>query len=165
MKKNDRIAAFVESLTAAGTEETSGIAGHPCYTGFFECFNRRDYFEAHDVLEQLWLKRKAKSGGADPCCSFFKGLIQVAGAMVHLQKQHARPEHPKDGRRLHPANRLYRRAMENLGPYRPEYLALNVDALYAFCEEQAEKIAASEYAQNPWKPEKAPTLALNHPTG
>ena len=37
---------------------------------------------------------------------FFKGLIQVAGAFVHLQKQFLHPEHPKHRPRLRPAVRL-----------------------------------------------------------
>ena len=47
------------------------------YHGFFECFNRGEFYEAHDVLEQLWLADKEGPKG-----KFYKGLIQLAGAFV-----------------------------------------------------------------------------------
>ncbi|MGB0582428.1 MAG: DUF309 domain-containing protein, partial [Limisphaerales bacterium] len=51
------------------------------YLGFFECFNRQLFYEAHDVLEELWLEcRKTEKD------EFYKALIQLAGAFVHLQK-------------------------------------------------------------------------------
>ena len=76
MKKHDRISAFVETLEASET-----TAFHPCYAGYFECFNQGDYYEAHDVLEHLWLECR------DENHLYFKGLIQIAGAFVHLKKQ------------------------------------------------------------------------------
>lgn len=149
MKKNDRITAFVETLAA----ETDGSLD-PCYTGYFTCFNAQRYYEAHDVLEHLWLRRR------DDHHAFFKGLIQVAGAFVHLQKQAARPDHPKDGRRLHPALRLFRLALANLQAYRPRHLRLDVDALCRLCETLTAAIAASDFQDNPWRPERAPQLRL-----
>ena len=149
MKKSDRITAFLGTLAA----ETDGTLD-PCYTGYFACFNAQRYYEAHDVLEHLWLRER------DPNHAFFKGLIQVAGAFVHLQKQAARPEHPKDGRRLHPAVRLFRLALANLQAYRPRHLRLDVDALCRLCETLTSTIAASNFHQNPWRPERAPQLRL-----
>jgi predicted metal-dependent hydrolase len=149
MKKSDRITAFVGTLAA----DPDG-ALDPCYIGYFTCFNAQRYYEAHDVLEHLWLRQR------DPNHAFFKGLIQVAGAFVHLQKQAARPEHPKDGRRLHPAVRLFRLALANLQTYRPRHLRLDVDALCRLCETLTTAIAASDFHQNPWQPERAPQLRL-----
>ena len=54
------------------------------YLCFFECFNQQRFFEAHEVLEELWLPVRHGPNGA-----FYKGLIQLAGAFVHLQ--HNRP--------------------------------------------------------------------------
>ena len=51
MKKGEKIQAFVESLGA-------GSAHDPCYEGYFVCFNEQKYYEAHDVLEHLWLKEQ-----------------------------------------------------------------------------------------------------------
>ena len=146
MKKNDRITALVATLdTDAGLD--------PHYAGYFACFNAQRYYDAHDVLEDLWLRQR------DEHHAFFKGLIQVAGAFVHLQKQAARPEHPKDGRRLHPAVRLFRLGQANLDGYRPRHLRLDVDALCALCAAFAEEIAASDFTRNPW-PTRTPRLTL-----
>lgn len=147
--KAERIAAFAEELAAENQ-----TALDACYTGFFKCFNEQRYYEAHDVLEHLWLK------GRDENYAYFKGLIQIAGAFVHLQKQFLRPNHPKDGRRLRPAARLFRLGMMNVEGYRPRYLHCDVDALYALCAERAEKIIASDFQVNPWRPDQAPTISL-----
>ena len=118
MNKGQRISRLVEELSGAPPERASGeIAEHPCYVGFFRCWNEQRYYEAHDVLEHLWLQTKSDDA------NYFKGLIQAAGGFVHLQKQHARPTHPKDGRRMYPAVRLFRLAEKNLTPYGPTGIA------------------------------------------
>jgi len=157
MKKSDRIEAFVENLGPSAGERAD-LDRH--YLGYFQCFNEGLYYEAHDVLEHLWLKEKDTG---NPDADFFKGLIQLAGAFVHLKKQYERPDHPKDGRRLRPATRLFRLAIGNLTPYGPHHLALDVPALVAFCEAKIAAIAGSEFAVNPWHPDRKPSLSLLPP--
>ncbi len=154
MNKHARIEAFV-----AGLGGDPALAAHPCYQGYFQCFNDGRYYEAHDVLEHLWLR----GGRADPEHAFYKGLIQVAGAFVHLQKQHARPDHAKDGRRLRPAVRLFALAAANLTPYGPRHLGLNVDAVLALCAAQVTAVATSDFMLNPWSPQALPLLAPELP--
>jgi predicted metal-dependent hydrolase len=151
MKKHQRMQAFV-----AGLETDASLALDPCYQGYFRCFNAGLYYEAHDVLEHLWLA----NGRADANFAFYKGLIQVAGAFVHLKKQAARPGHPKDGRRLRPATRLFGLAIANLAEYGPVHLALDVDALCALCTGCMAAIVESDFTRNPWSAENAPRLAL-----
>ena len=67
-------------------EQWRGREGDPHYIGYFECFNLGQFYEAHDVLEHLWLKDRHGPNG-----SFYKGLIQLAGAFVHLQKNRPGP--------------------------------------------------------------------------
>src|SRR3974390_3540837 len=86
---------------SALTERWRGRELDAHYLGFFDCFNRRLYFEAHEVLEVLWLKRRDGAEGA-----FYKALIQLAGAFVHLEK--SRPG---------PAGRLLDLAEANLRSY------------------------------------------------
>lgn len=128
---------------------------HPCYAGFFRRFNAGEYYEAHDVLEHLWLRTTGPEYG------FYKGLIQLAGAFVHLKKHHARPTHPKDGRRLQPATRLFLLAEANLGPHSPSHMGLDVAAVCEFSEQWRAAIEQGSFAQNPWNPDALPTLTLH----
>ena len=114
IRKAERIEAYVKSFGLAGEEF------EPCYLAYFVCFNTQEYYEAHDVLEHLWLQRE------DENHAFFKGLIQLAGAFVHLKKQSVRPWHPTDGRRMRPAVRLFALAKKNLSPYAPQHMGLDV---------------------------------------
>ena len=149
MSKRDRIAAFVETL-----ESSLGGQYHPCYAGYFECFNVGDYYEAHDVLEQLWLKCR------DADRLFYQGLIQLAGAFVHLKKQRERPWHPTDGRRLRPAVRLFLLAEKNLTPYAPFHLGLDLEPILRLCRDWRDWIERSGFEINPWSPGEGPFLSL-----
>jgi len=149
MKKSDRIRDFVSQLAAPAAEGLD-----PRYTGYFTCFNSGQYYEAHDVLEDLWLTETG------PDAPFYQGLIQFAGGFVHLQKQFARPDHPKDGRRLAPASRLFALAERNLAPFRPQHHQLDVDAVLALGAAIIADLAGSNFTRNPWHPDRAPQLAL-----
>jgi len=148
MKKADRIDAFLGNL---GLRDGPF---HECYLGYFECFNAEQYYEAHDVLEHLWLREKG------PDHAYFKGLIQIAGAFVHLKKQHARPHHPTDGRRLHPAVRLFSLGAKSIAPYSPVHMSLHVAGLVDLCRGLAHEIESSGFQKNPWCPGSGPRLTL-----
>ncbi|HEX5491737.1 MAG TPA: DUF309 domain-containing protein [Candidatus Udaeobacter sp.] len=155
MSKRERISQWL----AAGSGEDVGsdqadVEKHPYYRAFFRCWNEQRYYEAHDVLEQLWLN--TRTADAD----FFKGLIQAAGAFVHLQKRYEQPLHPKHSRRLAPAVRLFRLAQTNLLNFAPWHHALDVAALCQLLNWYADEIVASDYQNNPWSPETAPKLQL-----
>jgi predicted metal-dependent hydrolase len=146
--KAERIEAYVRSL---GLPADSGH--HPCYLAYFGCFNAGEYYEAHDVLEHLWLH------SSDGFSSYYKGLIQFAGAFVHLKKQFLRPEHPTDGRRLAPASRLFKLALANLSPYPDSCLGLNLPAVRQLAQTHIATIEQSNFTQNPWTPNHLPRLA------
>lgn len=154
MKKSSRVEAWVEK---SGIVPRAGL--DPFYLAYFECFNKGLYYEAHDVLEQLWLPEKGKVGENE---KFFKGLIQLAGAFVHLRKQYERPLHPKDGRRLRPAARLFRLAMANLAPFTgvERHWLLDVRQACKLCLEYMEALEDADFARNPWSPESLPRLTL-----
>lgn len=148
-RKSERIAAFVETLSA-----TAGYSSDPRYVGYFECFNRGDYYEAHDVLEDLWLETE----GADR--EFYKGLIQVAGCFVHLKKQWEQPEHSHHGRRMIPAVRIFRSAIIRLRPFAPHHLGVDVSAVLALCKSTLGAIVKGNYRLNPWSPAEIPKIGL-----
>ena len=130
------------------------VENHPFYRAFFRCWNEQRYYEAHDVLEQLWFKSDSSDA------NFFKGLIQAAGAFVHLQKRFEHPLHAKHSRRLRPAARLFRLADKNLSRFVPRHHGLNVAALCQLLRGYADQIVASDYKTNPWSPDTAPKLEV-----
>ena len=150
MTKDEKIEAMLRGHRATGQR---GAGLDPRYEGYFACFNAQDYFGAHEILEHLWLRSR------EPDRAFYKGLIQLAGAFVHLQKQFRRPHHPKDATRVHPAVRLFRVAARNLAPYRPQHLRLDVERVWTLGTTLAEQIVEAGYA-NPWTPQTAPTISL-----
>jgi hypothetical protein len=53
---------------------------HPAIAEGIRLFNSRRFFEAHEALETLWLKEQGEEK------LFLHGLIQVAAAFHHLQR-------------------------------------------------------------------------------
>jgi predicted metal-dependent hydrolase len=78
------------------------VVVEPQLTEFIRCFNQQAYYEAHDVLEELWLKTSGEPR------DFYKGLIQTAAVFLKLQQ--SKPD---------PAARLALRAASHLEKYRP----------------------------------------------
>src|SRR5204863_7984753 len=155
MSKGERISRFVESLAAEEPPvEGHGIAAHPYYRAFFRCWNEQKYYEAHDVLEQVWLGRAITPEDAQ----YFKGLIQAAGAFVHLQKQFEHPAHPKHGKRLGPAVRLFRLAEKNLGPFGEVRHALDLARFREMLIRYRESVES--IGKKPWTPDNAPKVLL-----
>ena len=155
MNKGERISQFVAELTGEDVDlAETDVAKHPFYLAFFRCWNEQRYYEAHDVLEQLWLNSDSRDA------DFFKGLIQAAGAFVHLQKRFEHPLHAKHRRRLAPAVRLFRLAERNLSSFTPRRHGLNVAPLCQLLRAYADQIVASDYKTNPWSPETAPKICI-----
>jgi len=100
---------------------------------YFECFNRQLFFEAHEVLEELWLQERGKAKDL-----FYKGLIQLAGAFVHLQKN-----------RLSPAAALLNLAQTNLARYPSSYERLEVVHVQKMTFEWLARIRAISDGLNP----------------
>ena len=106
------------------------------------------------MLEHLWLEET----GADR--DFFKGLIQLAGAFVHLQKQFEHPAHPKHGTRMKPAARLFLRAVEHLEVFPAPHWRLDVKGVCELARRMAAELEKGGFEMNPWSPGRAPLLEL-----
>ena len=155
MNKRERISQWLAESTGEDVQlDQADVEKHPYYRAFFRCWNEQRYYEAHDVLEQLWLNTKS------PDANFFKGLIQAAGAFVHLQKRFEYPSHAKHSRRLSPAVRLFRLAERNLSQFGPRHHGLDVAGFCRLLRGCADQIVKSDYKINPWSPETAPKLEL-----
>lgn len=140
-KKSAKIASLIEDCQ--GKE----LPAH--YLGYFECFNQGLFYEAHDVLEELWLISR---GG--PNDAFYKGLIQFAGAFVHLQKHSARYY------RLRPAAALFRLAQANLQNYQPSHERLDLRKLIQMADDWIADLEKGDFRENPFKGDNAPLLHL-----
>ncbi len=77
-----------------------------------EHFHRGDYFEAHEVWEELWREATVETR------AYYKGLIQLAVALLHAERGN------RQG-----AERLFHSASRLLEPYRPAYAGYDLDTL------------------------------------
>ncbi|MGD0743629.1 MAG: DUF309 domain-containing protein [Verrucomicrobiota bacterium] len=135
-RKHKRIAALVEQHQGHQLDQH--------YVGYFHCFNHQLFYEAHEVLEHLWLTDKHGPNGA-----FYKGLIQLAGAFVHLQRNHLRP-----------AAALFKLAQANFEKYPREHEHLNLDSMCRLIESWLADLERGRFEVNPLTAENAPKLKL-----
>jgi predicted metal-dependent hydrolase len=119
------------------------------YLGYFDCFNDQLFYESHDVLEELWLADRHGPNG-----DFFKGLIQLAGAFVHLQKN-----------RLRPAAALFKLARTNLNKYPASHEQLNVLAVRRLIETWLGWLEGGGFEANPLREQRAPRVELELEAG
>lgn len=124
------------------------------YAAYFHHFNREDYYEAHDVLESLWLEVGRKASGAP----FYQGLIQLAGAFVHMRKHFENPGHRVHQQRLAPAYRLLGLAEKNLAGYGQEEKGIRIEAILKVTKDVKMFLSSGEFQKNPWSPKRGPRL-------
>ena len=144
--KNPAIAERIAHLQ--GREQPAHLLG------WLECFNVGEFYEAHDVLEDLWLEERE-----NPNADFYKGLIQLAGAFVHL-KMHENPDYPAAGHRLRPAAKLLKLARGNLKPFNPAPHGFDQPAAIDLIHHWLSLLKADEFRSNPLKRESPAHLAL-----
>lgn len=138
--------------TARADEQTMSESTNPSppeelppeYLGFFACFNRAEFFEAHEVLEELWLDCRMSAIG-----NFYKGLIQYAGVFVHLQ--HGRPA---------PAAALLRLAHGHLSTYPSPHERLEVEQVCADIRTWLGRVEGGEPIEALLAPDQLPRLGL-----
>ena len=116
----------------------------PRYLGYFECFNRQLFYEAHEVLEELWLAARGT-----PEARYYQGLIMAAGAFVHFQKNR-----PKG------AANLLQKAIERLKPYGTVRKGFDVDQFIECLESWLYLVESAGCGENPYHPKLAPRLKL-----
>jgi predicted metal-dependent hydrolase len=137
--KSKRITAMVEQFRDGKLD--------PHYSGYFELFNEQKFYEAHDVLENLWLADRHGPDG-----NFYKGLIQLAGAFVHLQKN-----------RLRPSAALFKLAQANLEKYPHPHEHLNLKTIRELILKWLGDLESTNFEKNPLADENVPELVLDLP--
>jgi predicted metal-dependent hydrolase len=120
----------------------------PLYLQGIAYFNACEFFEAHEVWEDLW---KSYSGDLR---LFYKGLIQAAVALHHFGNGNIRG-----------ARKVYRSSRGYLDQYRPVCLGLDVEKFIAEFDACFAEVAASqeEFPQIDITPELIPEITLDPP--
>ncbi|HSY17026.1 MAG TPA: DUF309 domain-containing protein [Candidatus Acidoferrales bacterium] len=136
MNKHERIAELAKTFAGEGVD--------PRYAGYFALFNQQKFYEAHDILEDLWLPDRHGVNG-----SFYKGLIQLAGAFVHLQKQ-----------RLHPSAALFKLARTNLEKYPAHHERLAITKVQTLISQWLLALESKNFEKNPLETDPPPRITL-----
>ena len=111
-----------------------------------EYFNECEFFEAHEVWEELWADLQGDSR------KFYQGLIQVAVCLHHFCNGNIRG-----------ARKLYDSSTKYLEAYRPQFAGLDVDQLIGDLNRCCAEILDSteQFPQIEIDPEKIPEIRLN----
>jgi predicted metal-dependent hydrolase len=111
-------------------------------------FNDCEFFEAHDVWEELWSEYQG------PSRRFYQGLIQVAVCLHHFGNGNTRG-----------AKKLYYGSRSYLEEYRPKHQGVDLDKLLAELERCCCEILASteDYPSAELVPDLIPEIHLDPP--
>lgn len=118
----------------------------PRYLEGIEHFNVCDFYESHEVWEDLW---KDYSG---PARKFYQGLIQVAVCLHHFGNGNTRG-----------AKKLFYTATAYLEEYRPHYEGVDVDQLITQLQACVQEILDSteEFPKAEIVPDLIPEIHLS----
>lgn len=100
------------------------------------CFNRGQFFECHEVLEEIWLAETPEEK------LFYQGLIQLAAGFHHFQNGN-----------LTGAYTLLRQGLEKLAPYPPDSHGIELVSLRAALAPWLEGLSRGERPQGLALPE------------
>lgn len=118
----------------------------PRYLQGIAFFNTCDFFEAHEVWEELWADDASNSR------RFYQGLIQVAVCLHHFGNGNIRG-----------AKKLYYGSRSYLDDYRPAHLGLDLEQFltqfHSCCQEIIE--SELEFPQIEIDPERIPEIHLD----
>jgi predicted metal-dependent hydrolase len=87
---------------------------HELYLKGIELFNEEDFFESHEIWEELWSETQ------DERKKFYQGLIQVSVALLHFGNEN-----------FGGAKKVYESSCKYLRAYEPEFEGINVTQLLA----------------------------------
>jgi predicted metal-dependent hydrolase len=120
----------------------------PDYLQGIEHFNAHQFFEAHEVWEDVW----ARTTGINHL--FYKGLIHAAVALHHFGNGN-----------LHGAAKVWGSCLKYLSPYQPRHLGLDVEQFlkslqhcFAPIEATPGRLPAAKLDEN-----QIPTISLDPP--
>ncbi|MCF6094109.1 DUF309 domain-containing protein [Microaerobacter geothermalis] len=91
------------------------------YIKFFEHYHIGEYWEAHEVLEEVWQKEREND--------FYHGLIQIAAIMHQLNRG-----------KIAGARKLAVSAQQYLHSFLPEYMGVNVQDVMSWLQDLLQKL-------------------------
>ncbi|OWA33591.1 hypothetical protein B9G55_19740 [Saccharibacillus sp. O16] len=113
------------------------MKAEPQFVAFLVYFNRdRDYFECHEVLEELWLEQ-----GRNP---LYSGLLQLAVALYHFRNGGITQAYNK----IEGARKMMRSSIAKLSAYPGDSLGIRLDKLIDEAHQYARKLG--RYEQEPF---------------
>ena len=117
----------------------------PRYLAGIEHFNKCDFYEAHEVWEELWADYQG------PSRKFYQGLIQVAVCLHHFGNGNTRG-----------AIKLYHSSRDYLKEYRPKHEGVDLDKLFSQLEACCREILESkeQFPKNEIVPDLIPEIHL-----
>jgi hypothetical protein len=120
----------------------------PRYLAGILYFNERDFFEAHEVWEDLW----AETTG--PERRFYQALIQAAVGLHHFSNGNLRG-----------AAKLYHSSRNYMAPYDSPHLGLDTTRFWSDMERCFREVLASDDLQRHLRPaeELIPVITLDPP--
>ena len=120
----------------------------PRYLGGVLFFNDGDYFEAHEVWEDLWMN------AAGPERKFYQGLIQAAVALYHFCNGNLRG-----------AIKLYHSSHDYMKGFAPSYLGLDVAGFSGQMERCCKELLSDSPPDRNTRPhdELLPVITLDPP--
>jgi hypothetical protein len=120
----------------------------PRYLAGILFFNAGDFFEAHDVWEELWADCRG------PEQRFYQGLIQAAVGLFHYS-----------GGNVRGAAKLYRSSRAYMEPYGSSYLGLDTAEFWARMERCFAPVLACADPDRDLRPDPSlvPTIVLDPP--
>ncbi len=99
-----------DSQNAEPLPPTSDPQPHNPFLSGIQLFNQGEYFDAHEVWEELWMECPNAER------RFIQALIQAAVAVYHFGRGN-----------FTGATRLFHSGRRYMEPYRPTYMGLDVD--------------------------------------
>jgi predicted metal-dependent hydrolase len=116
------------------------------YLKGIEHFNICEFFEAHEVWEELWQEYQG------PSRKFYQGLIQVAVCLHHFGNGNTRG-----------ARKLFHSSSNYLAPYQPHHLGLDVTRLLGELKRCCQEILTSteDYPRVELVPDLIPEIHLD----
>jgi predicted metal-dependent hydrolase len=120
----------------------------PLYLEGIAHFNRCDFYESHEVWEELWTEYQG------PSRKFYQGLIQAAVALHHFGNGNIRG-----------ARKLYYSTRGYLEPYLPAHLGLDLEKFLQEFQQCFAEVTASqeEFPQIEIEPDLIPEIHLDPP--